>query len=691
MLNKLAWRNVRRSARDYLVFFLTMTLVTALMSAFNSMIFSKDVLKMSQMDNLMGMMIGVATFFIVLIVAWLINYMVRFMLDKRSREFGTYLLIGMKKKQVARLYMRENVLLGFFAFLAGTILGIFLQQILMTIFYSLLKTAYHLHIELSLNSTLMTAGCYGGCYLLALLRNHRKFRKMNISELMAAHKQNEQIKEKHEEFKQWLLPFSLLIFIGFGIFLFTGVWSASTILLAVLLLVSAVYLLYTGLSACIICYVRRKGDLIYHGQNLFLLRQFSSKIKTMSFTMGTLTSLFALALFGCTIALMLNDFQTKLLASKFPFDTIIYSADIHDDFQKERAVIEKLSPVKEEFIYHIYENGTSEMNSYLYTHLREFGDSYKKKDGSPDQKVIASDGYAYCKHDTYMKLSDYNHLRKMLGYKEISLSDKEYAIQIKDRVKQQIQGCEKELSVKGADGMLKFSRYYTEDFSQDGHNGGDYIIIVPDSAAETMDPYYSLMAVDLKGATPKNLQKKLDHLTENKDSIDFAGHTGLGEDSCQGSDTIVVYSSTVLVRDNLIPEVKYILLTVIFPMFYIGFVFVGVALTILSVQQLSDSSKYRFRYNVLKKIGYSKKEITRMIRRQLVFYYLCPIAAAIFLSGLASLYMSHNYILYSGLKTHMFQYFGISLLIFLGIYLLYYLTTYIDFLRNVNSHHMTDD
>lgn len=99
MLNKLAWRNVRRSARDYLVFFLTMTLVTALMSAFNSMIFSKDVLKMSQMDNLMGMMIGVATFFIVLIVAWLINYMVRFMLDKRSREFGTYLLIGMKKSK----------------------------------------------------------------------------------------------------------------------------------------------------------------------------------------------------------------------------------------------------------------------------------------------------------------------------------------------------------------------------------------------------------------------------------------------------------------------------------------------------------------------------------------------------------------------------------------------------------------
>ena len=112
MFGKLAFRNVRRSARDYLVYVLTMTFIVALMFAFNSIIFSRDIQKMYEFAGMMAAMIGIATFFIVLIVAWLINYMVRFMLEKRSREFGIYLLIGMKKKQVSRLYMRENVLLG---------------------------------------------------------------------------------------------------------------------------------------------------------------------------------------------------------------------------------------------------------------------------------------------------------------------------------------------------------------------------------------------------------------------------------------------------------------------------------------------------------------------------------------------------------------------------------------------------
>lgn len=100
MLNKLALRNVLRSARDYMVYFLTMMLVTAIMFAFHSLIFSEDLRQLFEMALLLAVLIGLASFFVVLIVAWLINYMVRFILEKRSREFGIYLLIGMKKKRL---------------------------------------------------------------------------------------------------------------------------------------------------------------------------------------------------------------------------------------------------------------------------------------------------------------------------------------------------------------------------------------------------------------------------------------------------------------------------------------------------------------------------------------------------------------------------------------------------------------
>ena len=346
MLGKLAFRNVRRSARDYLVYFITMTFVTALMFAFNSLIFTRDLEEMFGLAGIMIALVGLATFFIVLIVAWLINYMVRFMLEKRSQEFGIYLLIGMEKKEVARLYIRENALLGTGAFFSGMALGFLLQQVIMAILYSMIQIKYDIHMEFNGSCILMTAGCYGGCYLLALLRSNRRFRKMNIRDLMEAQKKNEEIKESHEQLKKWFFPVSLLFLAVFAVFIFFGgIRDAGHILFFLVGIVLVIYLFYTGLSSWLVCYVRKKGNGIFRGENLFLFRQFSSKLKTMSFTMGTLTALFTIAFMGCTVALMFSDYQNKLLETKFPFDVQINSDDVEDDFADEIEVIEEEAQV----------------------------------------------------------------------------------------------------------------------------------------------------------------------------------------------------------------------------------------------------------------------------------------------------------------------------------------------------------
>ena len=116
---------------------LTMTLVVALLYAFGSLIFRNGLEQYFSMklQGLMGVMIGLATFFIMLIVSWLINYMVKFMLERRSAEFGIYLLLGMKKRTIAGLYIRENFLLGGVSFLIGTAAGILLQQVLMAVMF----------------------------------------------------------------------------------------------------------------------------------------------------------------------------------------------------------------------------------------------------------------------------------------------------------------------------------------------------------------------------------------------------------------------------------------------------------------------------------------------------------------------------------------------------------------------------
>lgn len=697
MLNKLAFRNMKRSARDYLVYILTMTVVTALMYSANSLFFQNNLAAHFSLEDIdmMAVMIGLATFFIVLIVSWLINYMVRFMLEKRSTEFGIYLLLGMKKKTVSRLYIRENILLGSVAFLLGCILGVLLQQILFTVMFSMVRMEYHLHISLNRQTILMTVLCYAGCYLLALLRCRRKFRKMNIQALMNAKRQNEEIREKHEGLKKLILPLSVIF-----IFLFWTVFgmlsNVKDILLFLVGLVLTIYLFYTGLSAWIICYVRGKGSGIYQGQNLFLLRQFASKVRTMQFTLGTLTSLFTLALMGASIALMFSTFENTVLDDKFPFDIQMFSVDLEDDFGEEKAIIDALGMEPQYYSYHIYTDQEIQVNTWILTHLRAWGTMYHNADGTPNIwkiKNVLSHNIFYYPYDTYMGISDYNHLRVMLGYAEIPLASGEYLVQIKPRLYKEVQEIDKDLQIADAtgQGLLACAGIVGNPFSQDGHNGADYILVVPDAVLERMTPYYTELVADVDGEIPIELQNSLDALEKEDEDlpISYAKNYIVSMNPemrlCIGSDNIVTYSGTYLVRDSLISMLKYILGSVIIPLFYIGLVFVCVAMTVLSVQQLSDSAKYKFRYDVLAKLGLDRRQIRRLILTQLAAYYLCPALLAIVISGKMILFVSRRFVDLTGVPAASGRFFLESIALFFGIYLVYFIVTYVGFQRNIEE------
>lgn len=594
MLSKLAFRNMKRSARDYLVYLLTMSLISALMYTFNSLLFQNEAGKYYDAEDMLEVLVVLATVFIVWITAWLIGYMVRFMMGKRSREFGIYLLLGMKKGTIAKLYLQENILLGSFSLLLGMGFGILLQQILMAILFSMLRMTYHLHIALHPGTVIMTLLCYGCCFIVSLFRCRRKFKKMNIHDLLEAERRNEQIGEKHETLKQFLMPLSILfLFLFWALF---GVLSNDIqICLFLIGLVLTIYLFYIGLSARIICYIRKGGKRIYKGQNLFLLRQFSGKIRTMQFTLGTLTALFTLALMGSSIALMFSAWQNSLLEYKFPFDILLYSPDPADDFQDEIQFLEKRTEIQDLFPYRIYTDGGNRVNAWMLTHLQAWGTMFQNPDGTPDMDKIRQkleNESVYCTYDTYMGLSDYNTLRAMLGYEEINLSDTEYALQIKLRLEKEVRSVGDDLKLADADGSLSLScgGIYTDPFSQDGHNGGDYLVVVPDQVLARMYPYYAELALDINGPAPLTLREELNELRYDKINDTMIGGTDISPalkgNRCYGSDTILVFNAVNEVRENLRSSLTYMLAALMIPLFYIGLVFLCVAVTVLSVQQL---------------------------------------------------------------------------------------------------------
>ena len=215
MIRRLAYRNMKRFAGDYQIYMITLVVVAALLYAFDSLFWDKELGRFDQMNQMMMIMVGLATGFVVIITAWLIYYIIHFMMERRSREFGIYLLLGMKKGQVARVYIRENLMLGGIAFFVGSVLGVFFQQILRSVIDSMVRIPYSFRLSWDYRTWLMTFGCYAGCYLLAFFRCGFSFRKMNINELMKQDRKNEEIVEKHEEWKRIILPLAVIFLILF--------------------------------------------------------------------------------------------------------------------------------------------------------------------------------------------------------------------------------------------------------------------------------------------------------------------------------------------------------------------------------------------------------------------------------------------------------------------------------------------
>jgi hypothetical protein len=388
---------------------------------------------------------------------------------------------------------------------------------------------------------------------------------------------------------------------------------------------------------------------------------------------------------------MFSDYENTVLMDKFPFDVQIYSSDVSDDFSDEIRVLRENTEILDLYSYHIYTDKGSQVNTWMLTNLTAWGTMYQNEDGTPDTAKIEEElknGRNYCTYDTYMGISDYNYLRDMLGYQEISLSAEEYLVHTKSRISDEVQGIGDDLQIADAsgNGTLICKGIFTEPFSQDGHNGGDYIIVVPDEVLTRMQPYYSELVADINGDAPMDLRTKLDELTD-ADDFYFGDRVdpALEGNSCTGSDNIITYSAVNLVKDNLIPEVKYMLASIIIPLFYIGMVFLCIAMTVLSVQQISDSAKYKFRYDVLKKLGLERTRIDALILKQLGAYYLCPALLAIVISGEMIQYMSKNFVIMTGVPVSSGAFFARSVLLFFGIYLVYFVVTYIEFKRNIEE------
>ena len=203
-LFKMAVRNIRKCFSDYVVYFFTLILGVAIFYVFNSIGDQSIICEISETDSeiislmlslLEGISVGVA-----FVLGFLIIYASNFLIRRRKKEFGIYMLLGMGKREISKILISETLLVGAFSLVAGLVLGVFFSQfmsILVGEFFEADMSAYEFIV--SPGAVGKTVLNFAIMYFIVILFHSVTISKYKLIDLLAAHK-------KAEKQLSWYLP-----------------------------------------------------------------------------------------------------------------------------------------------------------------------------------------------------------------------------------------------------------------------------------------------------------------------------------------------------------------------------------------------------------------------------------------------------------------------------------------------------
>ena len=693
MLGKLSFRNAKRQAKDYCIYFITVIISVALMFSFNSIATSNDISELSSYMASFSKAISGINILIVLVMAWLINYCMRFMLEKRSKEFGTYQILGIEKKSISNIFTLENIMIGGIAFIIGIALGTFIYQILTSIIMNLFNQPYKIEISFNLKAIGITAIYFFGIFALVLLNCRRKIKKTKVYDLLYANKKNENNMIKNAKGNVILFTLSIALLVGAILinnneFANANNMIGRNIFIAIIMLIVGIYLFYISISSFIVKRYLNNKSRKYKKDNMFLYRNLTSKINTMSLSLGTIALMFTIILIGGNVALLMNSMINNEIEMGYPYEIMITTAD--GDFSKYKEYIEKNAKVKDMYEYRLYNiKGIGLSTAFEKTPFK----------GAIDKEI-----------DSVLSLTTYNKLREILGYEKVDLQDDEIIINCLKTAKGGLEKYTKENDKTKIVGKnVKIKEIRSENIAQVGFNGSYYAIIVPDSLIPLIEKedqrlrdkndnnstivteqedgadkiYYLDFAYNFVATTENMTDEKFYKELSNyiiKQEREIAGEVN-GEEQ---SYNIQISLANVQTKGERMSQTKSFYTIMSFLAFYVALIFVMATATLLAIQQLSDSEKYKYRYELLKKLGVDELQINRTIFKQLLFYFAIPMVLPVIISIPVILGVGQIFTVAVTME-EIFKNIWIMLGMFILVYGIYFIATDVQFDRNING------
>lgn len=678
MLCKLAWGNVRRAGRDYLVYLLTLTLGVTVFYAFNTISMQVDIAGIDEegLAQVMGSMLGDLTYFLAGVMAFLMVYANNFIMKRRKKEFGLYQVLGMGRGRVATIMALETVIVSVGAFVAGIMLGVGLSQLMTFFTASLFKTQIaNFHFFFSVHAFNLTLACMLVMFVLTLLLNLRAVRRTKLIELMGAERRNETIKTRNPWIAIAIFAVGVvLVGVAYYRLLRDGFPLTATdsklqeamnqFGITTAMVTVGTFALFWGLSGMLIKLLQSLRGVYWRGLNMFTVRQLAAKVNTVCFSMGVIAMILFLAITSVTCGMSIASVMNENLERYNPADmsqTYVYYTPDTLDYYKEYV-----NPSEADRM--VLADSTVDLYSAWHGDPWH-GDRKDKLADNNDEtgkKVnIADVAGEHVQIDSYLSYP--------LGGSNPSVIPSEMCKTMGEKLPKAFEGSNADMTGLSVTPASQYNKLRQMMGEEPVSIGRDQYLLTCDMGGELVDLYTKYMAgghaLTLGGHTLKPATDKSDEDTAAiaNSAMGSNGGTVVVADELLSQLNLQPYSSSLLVNykqgmdtteadesikytvlDNLLVDGKEpgswgVFMTrselytqaaqmngmISYLAIYIGFVLVVACAAILSIQQLSNVADGSRSYRVLAQIGCDDRQIRHSVMAQQAVFFLFPLAVGL--------------------------------------------------------------
>lgn len=654
MYSKIALKNIRKSYKDYAIYFLTLTLAVCIFYSFNSIESQQAFLQMDSSNKayveLLVKIIAGVSVFVSVILGSLMLYANNFLIKKRKKELGIYMILGMGKRKISHILLIETLLVGIISLLSGIILGIGLSQGLSLFTLKLFELPFNQYqFLISIVAIVKTVVYFGIMFLLVMLFNLVVISKYNIIDLITASRKNEDMRFKNP--LPYLITFilSIIFLVGaYKIILETGLnITDNRMLTSIALGILGTVLFFLGLSGFIIYIIKKNKRIYFKSLNIFIVKQLDSKIKTNFLSMSLICLMLFISISILSTGISFKTNMDKSMEIKTPFDASIYLINKDENYEIENILKEanfEISSQEAYISYNLYENGMK---------IKDFLENEKSNFSGLNLEFI--------------KESDYNKILSLKGEEKVELNDNEVLILsssghlipfIDERLK-----INSKVIIEDKIYMIKNNQTILENLQTGAMEINFLTIVIEDKFVLDKDISKSVVNVSyLEGDREENNKKYYDidnYIREYGDSNWDFFHIG------------------AITKDSTYTESKGLTSIILFIGIYIGLVFLITSMAVLALQQLSEASDSIERYKALRKLGATREMIEKSIFIQTLLYFSLPVILAC-LHSIVGISVVNRFISVFQ-ETDIKSSALMTALIFLVVYTGYFYTTYIGY------------